>query len=60
MDLKWIEWEVVDWTDLADNLHRALDLVNAVINFLISYKVGNLFTSWARYQLFKNDPAEWT
>jgi hypothetical protein len=45
MDLQEIEWEGMDWSDLAQNRDRWRALENAVMNLRVSRNAGNCVTS---------------
>jgi hypothetical protein len=45
MDIQVVEWEGVNWSDLAQDRDRWRVVVNVVMNLRVPYNAGNLLTS---------------
>jgi hypothetical protein len=45
MDLREIEWDGMDWIDLAQYMDQWRALVNTVVNFRASYNSGKFLSS---------------
>jgi hypothetical protein len=45
MDLRELEWDDMDWIDLAENRDKWKALVNAVMNLRVSQNAGKFLSS---------------
>jgi hypothetical protein len=47
--------DVLDWINVKQDKNQWQALMNWAVNLPVPYTVGNLFSSWANFYLFKKD-----
>ena len=59
MDIKEVEWGGMNWIDLGQDRDRWRVLANAVMKLCVSYRAGNLLSSWGPDKFFRKDSSHW-